>query len=199
MCHGKELKHGFYFLFFPQFFITRKRNCPQSLNIHILLILKCEFYGKENTVEINDARYQVFCRKRKSPDPEGIPSTRNSFMLRLKHTNHVTWKQALISYPEKLNLTDHKRKACSWCNVGNDSLWCKTGICTTNRCQCYWHQLNYLVFVDTKTDLISLKEPRMQSRTVAVTKNVEQNLTNLKMSVWLSRNMDAVSGRCLGK
>ena len=100
----------------------------------------CEFYGKQNIVE------------KKSPDPEQILPIRDSFMLHLKRANYVTciWKQALISYPEKLNLADHgwkidkfqlSIKIC-WSILKPDpdammemiSYRSKTGTCTTNRC-----------------------------------------------------------------
>ena len=75
-----------------------------QLNIFI-----CEFYGKQSTTKLNDAGYQMFCGKRKSPDTERISPTRDDFMLHLKLANYVTriWKQALICYPEKLNPADH--------------------------------------------------------------------------------------------
>ena len=45
--------------------------------------------------------YQMFFWKRKSPDPERISQTRDSFMLYLKRANYVTrnCKQAFIRYP----------------------------------------------------------------------------------------------------
>ena len=51
------------------------------------------------------------------------------------------------------------------------------------------------MFVEAKTVLISLKETRMQSRTVPVTTKVEKNQKILKLTVRFSKNMDAVSGR----
>ena len=51
------------------------------------------------------------------------------------------------------------------------------------------------MFVDAKTVLISLKETRMQSQMVAVMTKVEQNHTNLQVTVRLSKSVDAVSDR----
>ena len=57
-----------------------------------------EFYGKQYTTELNHARYQIFCEKRKSPDPEQIPPSRDSFML---HLNSLQPGVAFL-YPLKM-------------------------------------------------------------------------------------------------
>ena len=69
----------------------------------------CQFYGKQNTTELNNAHYQMFCGKRKSTDPERLPPARDGFMFHLKRANYVThiWKQALICHPKKLNPAYH--------------------------------------------------------------------------------------------
>ena len=50
------------------------------------------------------------------------------------------------------------------------------------------------MFVEAKTVPISLKETRMQSRIVPLTTKVEKNQKNFKLTVRLSKIMDAVSG-----
>ena len=135
-----------------------------NLNERTMEVIKrfiCEFFGKQNTEELNDPRYQMFCGKRKSPDPERITPTRESFMLQLRPANFVTriWKQAHICYPEKLNPADqcweigkYQKIQTRWSTLKLvlDAMLeviycgCKTGTCTTNRCQCHRNQLKCL-------------------------------------------------------
>ena len=51
------------------------------------------------------------------------------------------------------------------------------------------------MLVYARTVLISLKDTRMQSRIITVTAKVDQNHANLKLTVRLSRNMEAEGGR----
>ena len=145
-------------LFSDPFILLGEEGNLNERTIKVIERLIRKFYGKQNTTELNDARYQIFCGKRKSPDPERIPPTRNSFMLHLQHANYVTriWKRALICYPEKLNpayyswdIDKYKKIQIRWSTIKPPpdavlemiSWGCKTGTCTTNRCECHRHHL----------------------------------------------------------
>ena len=89
-----------------------------NLNERIIKVIErfiCEFYGKRNTAELNDARHQMFCWERKSLNSEQIPPIRDSFMF-LRRASYVTY---LAASPHLLF-----RETCF-----------------ANRCQCYRHQL----------------------------------------------------------
>ena len=69
------------------FVLLGEENNQNKRTIEAIERFICEFYGKQITTELNDACYQMFCEKRKSPDPDRTRPIRDNFMLHLKRVN----------------------------------------------------------------------------------------------------------------
>ena len=63
----------------------------------ILEELFCRLYGFKNQVNINHCRYEAITRKKKMPDPEKIPPTRDALRLHIIRCNYQVyeWKKAI--------------------------------------------------------------------------------------------------------
>ena len=61
----------------------------------------CRLYGHQCD-NINDARYQKFCSKKKSPEPQQLPPTRDALLCHAKRTSYATAviKRSLQRFPE---------------------------------------------------------------------------------------------------
>ena len=77
-------------LFSDAFILLGEEANLNERTIEVIERFICQLFGKQNTAKLNDARYQMFCGKRKSPDPERITPTRDSFLFHLRRANYVT-------------------------------------------------------------------------------------------------------------
>ena len=113
----------------------------------------CCLYGAKGIKSLNEARYQMFCGKKKMPEPQKLPPTKDCLSLHRDRTNFVVrvWKLSLEAHPLMLNPTAHgwtggnQRLQIKWISKkpAPDSLLkciscnCKANnSCSTQRCRC---------------------------------------------------------------
>jgi len=62
----------------------------------------CRLYGIQNEVSINEARYKLFTRSKKIPDPQKLPPTKDALYLHFDRVNYQCneWQHALESSRE---------------------------------------------------------------------------------------------------
>ena len=80
----------------------------QNLEDKTLKVLEefvCKLYGVKNVNNIDSARYILFTRSKKIPDPEYLPPTQDALILHFDRVNVQTyeWKRALYSDYEPLD------------------------------------------------------------------------------------------------
>ena len=106
-------------------------------------------YGMKGVTVINQARYQLFCRK--CPQSHQLPPTRDALQNHVRRANYQAWirKQALLQDPEvpvpegngwsgtgeQLSIVWMTQQAAPQALMGLLSCSCKT-VCATRRCSC---------------------------------------------------------------
>ena len=57
----------------------------------------CRLYGIKDVSSMNEARYKLFSKGKKIPDPQRLPPTRDALYLHFDRTNYQTfqWKNAI--------------------------------------------------------------------------------------------------------
>ena len=62
-------------------------------------------YGVKGIKSVNKARYQMFCGKKKMPEPQKLPPRKDCLSLHLDRANFVVrvWKLSLETHSLKLN------------------------------------------------------------------------------------------------
>ena len=69
----------------------------------------CCLYGVKGIKSVGEARYQMLCDKKKMPESQKLPPTKDCLSLHLARENFVVrvWKLSLETHPLKLNPTAH--------------------------------------------------------------------------------------------
>ena len=70
----------------------------------------CSLYDVKGINSVNEAHYQIFCGKKKLPEPQKLPPTKDRLSLHLDRANFPVraWKLSLETHPLKFNLTAHR-------------------------------------------------------------------------------------------
>ena len=70
----------------------------------------CCLHGVKGIKSVNEARYQMFCGKKKMSEPQKLSPTKVCLSLHLDQANFVVkvWKLSLETNPLKLNPTAHE-------------------------------------------------------------------------------------------
>ena len=83
-----------------------------NLNETVAEILEeftCRIYGEKAFVLINEARYEVFRKKKAMPDPHMLPPSQDALKMHIARTNYQTyeWKNSLSQHNVRLDPNDH--------------------------------------------------------------------------------------------
>ena len=118
----------------------------------------CELYGVSKCANTNEARYKKFCSKKKSPEPQQLPPTRDALLCHMKRVNYVTAviKSSLTPSPfipmpcedygwivkdGKLQIQWMLRKPVPDDLIELVSCNCRKSKCSNNQCVCKSHGL----------------------------------------------------------
>ena len=118
----------------------------------------CELYGVRNCSNTDKARYKKFCDKKKTPEPQKLPPTRDVLLCHLKRVNYVTAiiKRSLKPFPKipkpgevygwvfedgTLNVQWMLRNPIPEELMDLIACSCKKTMCATNQCICRSHKL----------------------------------------------------------
>ena len=120
----------------------------------VLEELFCNLYGVKDEIDINEARYRLFCERKKVPEPHRLPPTKDALYLHFKRCNFQVreWKSALQASraqadPDGNGWFTNEEGALEvrWMenNAAPEEMLefitcaCKKSKCITGKCQCH--------------------------------------------------------------
>ena len=113
----------------------------------------CVIYGLKNESNVNKARYKLFSSKKKLPEPQKLPPTKDALLLHFNRANYQAyeWKRALdlthvllepigkgwILEDDELKIEWMKQKPAPDSIIEFVSCKCRKSLCKSGLCQCF--------------------------------------------------------------